>query len=95
MFVGAAGYNAGGGTDSAFTTGRIADLFISKGQELTIQQIQSIYNNGNYRPFETGGIRYKYTQAGQSGQKYSMKAELNRSTTAVSPAIVKAGMLGS
>lgn len=75
---------------------KIADLVVwDRGNQISQQEVMQIYNNGNYRPFETGGIRYSYTANGQSGQKLSMKTSITRSTTAISPALLKMGSLFS
>jgi hypothetical protein len=78
----------------AISTLRIADFVVwSQGSNLTQQQILSIYNAGNFRPFDgPNAIRYKYSQTGITGQRISAKAQLTRTTTAVSPAILKVGV---
>jgi hypothetical protein len=87
--------NAHAGAGSGLTSNDvIADaVFWYNAPEFTADQVKQIYNAGNYRPFNVGSVRYRYKNTGLTGQKISAKAQLSRTTTAVSPAILKAGLL--
>ena len=91
VFIGNAHSGAGSGLTNSDA---LADmLFWYNGPEFTADQVKQIYNNGNYRPFNVGSVRYKYANTGQTGQKISAKVQLSRTTSAVSPVITKAGLL--
>ena len=91
VFIGNAHSGAGSGLTNSDA---LADmLFWYNGPEFTADQVKQIYNNGNYRPFNVGSVRYKYANTGQTGQKISTKIKMDRTTSAVSPVITKAGLL--
>jgi hypothetical protein len=80
---------------TAHTNSKIADLIAWRdGPLLTQAQVNALYNAG--APVPTGFfpvVRNEYALTGQSGQKLSMKATLDRTTTAVSPAILDLGAI--
>jgi len=65
------------------------------GSLLPDSTISKIYNQGNYRPFNTGSMREVYTQNGLSGQKLSTKHVISTTSTAVEPVISKIGAIKS
>lgn len=68
----------------------MADMvFWSGSQEFTVDQAQSIYRSGNYVPFNVGAVRYRTVDTGVSGQKLSTKDVATRTTTGVTPVILK------
>ena len=88
------GTNATGSGVSLNSSDLLADLLIwNNCPAFTEGQIQSIYNSGNYRPFNIGQLRYRYLNTGVTGQKISGMGVLTRTTNAVSPGIQKAGLL--
>ncbi len=88
------GTNATGSGTSLNSSDLLADFLIFHNcPAFTEDQVQQIYNAGNYRPFNVGLLRYRYLNTGVTGQKISGKGILTRTTNAVSPGIVKAGLL--
>lgn len=77
-------------------TFRIADAIIWRnGPLLTSQEINYLYSAGvpQWIGYNPAVLRNEYSVTGQSGQRISMKAKLNRSTTAVSPYILDCGLI--
>lgn len=78
-----------------FDNGFIADLVLeSNGPGFNQAQIDALYNAGNSRLLGFNPmLRYQYTDLSQSGQRLSMKVQLDRTTNAVSPFISAFGAL--
>lgn len=75
---------------------KMADAIVWKaGSLLTQSDVNYLYNGGvpTWLGYSPAVVRNKYVVTGQSGQRISMKAKLNRTTTAVSPYILNAGMI--
>lgn len=88
------GTNASGSGSPLASSDMVSDLlFWFNNPEFTQAQAQSIYNGGNYKPFNVQSVRYNYLNTALSGQKISAKVQLDRTTTAVNPFITKAGLI--
>lgn len=77
-------------------TVRIMDSIIWRNAPVfSTADINSIYNGGLMRILGEEGpiLRYKYQNAALSGTKYSMKAQLTRTTTAVNPIVFDFGAI--
>lgn len=75
---------------------RLADLILWRGGSLLSQSdVNYLYNGGvpQFFGYNPAVLRNEYSVTGQSGQKISMKAKLNRTTTAITPYILNAGMI--
>lgn len=75
---------------------KMADCIIWRdGPILTQTDVNYLYNAGvpQFIGYTPAVLRNEYAITGQSGQRISMKAKLNRSTSAVSPYILNAGMI--
>jgi hypothetical protein len=75
---------------------KMADMIVWRGGSLLTQSdVNYLYNAGvpQFIGYNPAVLRNEYAVTGQSGQRISMKAKLNRSTTAVSPYILNAGMI--
>lgn len=75
---------------------KIAEAILWKnGNQLTQSDVNYLYNAGvpQWIGYNPAVLRNEYSVTGQSGQRISMKAKLNRTTTAVSPYILDAGMI--
>lgn len=83
------------GIGNPTTTMRFADAIIWRnGPQLTQNQVDRLYNGGNYYPVGGGPIqRYLYSNTGQTGGRIAIKAVMARSTTAVRPIISKIGII--
>lgn len=80
----------------AATNFKIADCIVYRGGSLLDQSAVNYYYNGGVPQFYGYNpvlLRNEYKVTGSSGQRISMKAKLNRSTTAVSPYILQDGMV--
>jgi hypothetical protein len=85
-----------GGMDLGATGLKIADCIVWRdGPLLQTQDVLALYNGGipQWIGYQPAVVRNEYSVTGQSGQRISMKAKLARSTTAVSPYILQAGMI--
>jgi hypothetical protein len=75
---------------------KIADCIVWRdGALLTQSDVNYLYNAGvpQWIGYQPAVLRNEYAVTGQSGQRISMKAKLNRTTTGVSPYILNAGMI--
>jgi hypothetical protein len=83
------------GQGSAIIGMKMADMIVWRdGALLTQSDVNYLYNAGvpQWIGYNPAVLRNEYAVTGQSGQRISMKAKLNRSTTAVSPYILDCGM---
>jgi hypothetical protein len=83
------GVNSGG---NPFTGGQIAGLNIWRNYKLTQADVSRLYNGGSYQP--TGNVpmmEYNVDVAGVTGQKVSIFAKLDRTTSAAQPALTSFG----
>jgi len=78
------------------TSFKMADMIIWRAAPLMGQsEVNYLYNGGvpQFFGYLPALVRNEYSVTGQSGQRLSLKAKLNRSTTAVSPYILNAGVI--
>lgn len=75
---------------------KFADLIVWNNAPLMGQaEVNYLYNAGNpqFFGYNPALLRNEYSVTAQSGQKISMKSKLNRSTSSVSPYILRAGVI--
>lgn len=75
---------------------KYADLIVWLGApQMGQAEVNYLYNSANpqFFGYNPAILRNEYTATGQSGQRLSLKGKLTRSTTAVSPYILNAGVI--
>lgn len=84
------------GMGNGATALKLAELIMWRGGNVLSQSdVNYLYNASipQFFGYQPALLRNEYSATGQSGQRISFKAKLNRSTTAVSPYILDAGMI--
>lgn len=84
------------GTIAPGTGLKYADLIVWNGApQMGQAEVNYLYNAGNpqFFGYNPAVLRNEYSATGQSGQRLSLKGKLTRSTTAVSPYILNAGVV--
>lgn len=75
---------------------KFADLIVWSGApQMGQAEVNYLFNSANpqFFGYNPAILRNEYTATGQSGQRLSLKGKLTRSTTAVSPYILNAGVI--
>jgi hypothetical protein len=96
LYVGARADSLGSGLAIPTLGMKLADMIVWRGGALLTQaDVNYLYNAGvpQWIGYNPAVLRNEYAVTGQSGQRISMKAKLNRTTSAVSPYILNAGMI--
>lgn len=84
------------GTIAPGTGLKFADLIVWSGApQMGQAEVNYLYNASNpqFFGYNPAVLRNEYSATGQSGQRLSLKGKLTRSTTAVSPYILNAGVI--
>jgi len=98
MYFGARGSSSlDSSLDTALSSGaRLADCILWRdGAQLSQSDVNALYSAGvpQWFGFKPSVIRSEYNQTGESGARISTRMKLNRSTSAISPYILTAGMI--
>jgi len=95
-YIGVVANTLDGGITGPGTNLKYADCIVWRdGALLTQSDVNYLYNGGvpQFIGYNPAVLRNEFAMTGQSGQRISMKAKMNRTTTAVSPSILNAGMI--